>query len=110
MNDDKQWQESLWAIWWKAVGESDLRRQLMEHWDPIGVRNSLPITWDEYDNYINPIGKLLFQHAPVESIATYLDEVTDKEMGLGKNSSLSRRAAEALVAWYQINEPKDPDG
>lgn len=28
---------SAWRAWWKRNGEQELRRLLMEEWDPIGV-------------------------------------------------------------------------
>lgn len=47
-----------WHTWWKRSGAPDLRRILMEEWDPIGVRG-VPEAADEYDSYLPQIGSRL---------------------------------------------------
>jgi hypothetical protein len=42
-----------WSQWWKQRGGREIRRLLMEHWDPIGVANWREAA-DEYDGYIGP--------------------------------------------------------
>jgi len=61
-------------MWWKRRGARELRRILMEEWDPIGVRR-IPEAADEYDTYLGPLASRLREGAPAETIADYLSDV-----------------------------------
>jgi hypothetical protein len=61
---------------WRAI-----RRVLMDHWDPIGVRG-MPEAEDEYDHYIHPVFHLLAQHPSASEITAYLRRVEEATMGL----------------------------
>ena len=67
-------------------------------WDPIGVAD-VPNARDEYNMYVPEVMSLLSKNAPVEQIATYLDNVAVKRMGLRSNEPHSLKAAQCLVAW-----------
>ena len=59
----------------------EIRRVLLEVWDPIGVRDELHAQ-DEYDSYIGAIYRLLVEGASDEAITTYLYGVETVQMGL----------------------------
>ena len=89
-------------MWWKRSGARELRRILMEEWDPIGVRG-MPEAADEYDMYLGQVGRRLHDGATVDEIGAYLTWVEDDRMGFGP--SAARRArnqalAARLCAWY----------
>ena len=71
-----------WHRWWKQTGARELRRILMEEWDPIGVRG-FPEAADEYDGYLGPLAARLGEGASAEAIAEYLTEIEEDRMGLG---------------------------
>jgi hypothetical protein len=91
-----------WQMWWKRSGARDLRRILMDEWDPIGVRG-VPEAADEYDTYVGQIGRRLREGAPAEEIAAYLTWVEEEWMGVGR-SAAARSSNNALAArlrtWY----------
>ena len=91
-----------WHKWWKHSGARELRRLLMEEWDPIGVRG-IPEAADEYDGYLGPIASRLREEASAEEIARYLTDVEEERMGLvpspatrPRNDALARR----IRSWY----------
>jgi hypothetical protein len=45
-------------MWWKRRGARELRRILMEEWDPISVRG-IPEAADKYDGYLGPLASRL---------------------------------------------------
>jgi hypothetical protein len=85
-----------WHRWWKKTGAGELRRILMEEWDPIGVRG-VPEAADEYDGYLGPLAARLREGASAEVIAGYLSEVEEDRIGLGE-SATSRKRNQALAA------------
>jgi hypothetical protein len=50
--------------------QDEVRRVLMEHWDPIGISDQ-EACWDEYDSYIGGAVKLLFENGSGEMLAKY---------------------------------------
>jgi hypothetical protein len=94
-------------MWWKGSGARELRRILMDDWDPIRVRG-VPEAADEYDSYLGPIGARLRDGKSADEIAAYLTDVEENRMGLGfseaarqRNATLARR----LLDWHrQENE------
>jgi hypothetical protein len=91
-----------WHMWWKRRGARELRRILMEEWDPIRVRG-VPEAADEYDAYLGPLVARLREGASAGAVAEYLTEVEEDRMGLGKSSPMrerNRKLAARLLAWY----------
>lgn len=91
-----------WHSWWKRSGAAELRRILMEEWDPIGVRG-VPEAADEYDGYLPQVATRLRDGATTEEIATYLTDVEEDRMGLGPSPTARERneaLADRLRAWY----------
>ena len=89
-------------MWWKRSGARELRRILMEEWDPIGVKGA-PEAADEYDRYVGQIGSRLHNGAMAEEIAAYLTWVEEAWMGLGLSTAARSRnqaVAARLCAWY----------
>jgi hypothetical protein len=91
-----------WHLWWKRTGARELRRILMDEWDPIGVAD-IPEAADEYDSYLGQIARRLREGAAADDIAAFLNEAEEETMGLGSSASArSRNAALAvrLRAWH----------
>jgi|SRR6185437_4244876 len=91
-----------WHMWWKRRGARELRRILMEEWDPIRVRG-IPEAADEYDGYLGPLGSRLREGASVDAVAEYLTEVEEDRMGLGESPVARERntaLAARLLVWY----------
>ena len=57
-----------------------MRRVLLEEWDPIGVRDE-PMAQDEYDSYLGDLYDLLTQNASDSHIAQHLNEIEMVNMG-----------------------------
>jgi hypothetical protein len=60
---------------------SEIRRVLMTHWDPIGVKDE-PNAADEYDSYIGGIFDLLHRGASNAEISIHLRNIEVEQMGL----------------------------
>jgi hypothetical protein len=73
----------------------DIRKVLMEDWDPIGVSEE-PFATNEYDNYIPKIKALLRANASTETLMDYLDWVATERMGFTSQRDKGRPAAERL--------------
>lgn len=78
-----------------------VRQILMEHWDPIGVRNT-PEASDEYDRYVGEIYVMLMDHRASEAaINDYLYATATEYMGVSPSNDLavaSAKTAAILVA------------
>ena len=57
-----------------------MRRVLLEEWDPIGVRDE-PMAQDEYDSYLGHIYDLLARDASDVQIANHLNQLETVSMG-----------------------------
>jgi len=88
-----------WHIWWASRGEGELRELMMSAWDPIGIKNE-PRAFDEYDDYVPHVGRLLRDARPVEEIARYLSDVRVGEIGLEPDPEGDRAAAQTIHDWY----------
>lgn len=91
-----------WRMWWKRHGAQELRRILMEEWDPISVRG-IPEAADEYDGYLGPLASRLREGASAEAVAEYLTEVEEDRMGFGESAAArerNQRLAARLLTWY----------
>jgi len=62
---------------------SEIRRVLLEVWDPIGIKDE-PKAQDEYDMYLGEVFELLTQQKSDNQIADYLIWVVNERMGLGQ--------------------------
>ena len=60
---------------------SQIRRVLLNVWDPIGVRNE-PNAQDEYDGYVGEIYELLVQKATDQEMTDRLLYIVQETMGL----------------------------
>jgi hypothetical protein len=58
-----------------------IRRVLMEHWDPIGV-NGIPEAADEYDGYIGDFYEMIVGSREEKDIITHLSYLESEHMGL----------------------------
>lgn len=86
--------------WWKSRGRRELRKLLMDRWDPIGV-SGIPEAQDEYDQYLVPLLNLLSDGASTKTIARYLSEVQTGWMELGPATPRDlEEVAVAVVRWY----------
>jgi hypothetical protein len=85
--------------WWKHQGGQKLRRLLMKHWDPIGVKNA-PEAADEYDGYRAGVMQLLRSGASGESIAAHLSRVEQEGLGFRTTPKQLRPVGERIVRWY----------
>jgi methyl coenzyme M reductase subunit C-like uncharacterized protein (methanogenesis marker protein 7) len=91
-----------WHLWWKRTGATELRRLLMEAWDPIHVRG-IPEAADEYDGYLGQISSRLRAGTTAEQLASYLTYVEEDLMGLGASKTAKSRAlvtAKLIIDWY----------
>ncbi len=62
---------------WKA-GFNAIRKILISEWDPIGCG----VPEDEYDAYIPQIYRMIKARTNMEALASHLDELETKQMGL----------------------------
>ena len=85
--------------WWKHQGGQELRRLLMEEWDPIGVKDS-PEAADEYDGYRGALIQLLRGGAPAARIAEHLAQVEHTSLGFTTTAEQLLPVAQLLVRWY----------
>lgn len=67
-------------------------------WDPVGVSH-MPMARDEYQSYIPQVVALLNENASVEQIASYLNAVATKRMGLSENCDAALHVAGVLLEW-----------
>jgi hypothetical protein len=72
-------QTSDWPTWWNGRGREGLRELLLRRWDPIGAADLGAD--DEYDDYLDPVGRLLREEATADQIAAYLRSVRLDVMG-----------------------------
>ena len=98
-----------WHLWWKRSGARELRRLLMDGWDPIGVRD-IPEASDEYDSYLGPIASRLRKGATADELAAYLTEVEEVQMGLGESAAANEESRGPRIAGdvSRGNTPRSP--
>jgi hypothetical protein len=76
----------------------------IEHWDPLGVYDH-PERADEYDPYLERVGRMLRRGKGADEIADYLGAVRTKALRRDENEELDREFAARVVAWYQLEAP-----
>ena len=70
-----------------------VRQILMEHWDPIGVRDA-PEASDEYDSYVGEVYVMLMDDRASEAtINAYLFATATEHMGLSPSDYLAAACA-----------------
>jgi len=84
--------------WWKAQGGQELRRLLIDAWDPIGVKGS-PEGADEYDSYRSELVRLLREGASAQQLAECLSAAQER-MGAPRPPESLLPVADALLTWY----------
>lgn len=87
------------AAWFEAQGEEQLRELLFWRWDPIGVADAFPLTWDEYDAYAPRIVAVLRAGGDAAAVAGELAVIARDVIGLPP-SGAAEGAARAIVDWY----------
>ncbi|UJA19341.1 hypothetical protein HJD18_03390 [Thermoleophilia bacterium SCSIO 60948] len=102
-----------WHEWWDRDRVHQLRVLLLQIWDPIGVTEIDhdildPTKWGEvegweaeYDAYIPAVTELLHGPDATNEIAVYLGGIRTRNMAVRPRPEDDRRAAEAIVAWYE---------
>ena len=81
----------------------EIRKVLMQHWDPIGVRDE-PFAADEYDAYIPKIKALLRRGTSVDELMDFLHEIATQRMGLTPQKE--RGASGCLHLWSYLDRSK----
>jgi hypothetical protein len=81
---------------WQRI-QREIRRVLMDVWDPIGV-NDEPACADEYDTYIGAIFGLLTRQASEHVIAAHLEDIVNNRMGLTATKNAMLPTVRALRA------------
>jgi hypothetical protein len=93
-----------WRRWWSKDGLPALRLMALERWDPLGVYEQ-PERMDEYDAYLDRVGRLLRRGAGPEELARYLGRVRQEAMKLEENDDADEAFAEEVTAWYALEKP-----
>lgn len=73
--------------------QEKVRDVLLKDWDPIG--GGVPD--DEYDQYIPRVCRMLMEKKSKEELKNHLINISQEDMGLGKNENLAELAAGKLV-------------
>jgi len=89
------------AQWWQATGAHELRQILYWRWDPIGISEAFPATWDEYDAYMGRVLILAREDATEDVIAAYLDAVESDSITLRTDEATRRDVARRVLSWYE---------
>ncbi|GGY88030.1 hypothetical protein GCM10007388_21810 [Pseudoduganella plicata] len=70
-------------------------------WDPIGV-SAVPSARDEYRSYVPQVVTLLEDDASAERVASYLNGVVTRRMGLTGNIEATLRVVAVLLDWKAV--------
>jgi hypothetical protein len=76
---------------------SHVKTILMDHWDPIGIRN-VPKAKRQYDPFVTPILRDVIAGASAEAIAERLFTFETEAMSLGGDRDRALYVAEKLLA------------
>ena len=77
----------------------------LEHWDPLGAYDD-PARADEYDPYLERLGRMLRRGKGAEDLARYLGEVRTRALKRPENDEVDREFAARATAWYQLEAPE----
>ena len=91
--------------WWRQEGLPALRLLALEHWDPLGAYDD-PSHADEYDPYLERLGRMLRGGKGAEELGRYLGEVRTRALRRSENEEVDREFAARAVAWYQLEAPE----
>jgi hypothetical protein len=80
----------------------DVRKVLLNEWDPIGVAMLGPSAEDEYDDYVPGVAALVARRAPQEIIFEYLWKIETENMGLPGNRRKTEFIAKPLVQMEKL--------
>ena len=94
-----------WRRWWAADGLPALRLLALERWDPLNVYGD-PERVDEYDAYLERVGRMLRKGAGVEEILGYLRDVRAKALRREGGEFVDEAFANEVVAWYALEAPR----
>ena len=94
-----------WRRWWGRDGLPALRRLALDRWDPKNVYED-PDAQDEYDAYLDRVGRMLRRGAGAEEIARYLGEVRTKALRLDESPDADEAFADEVAAWYSLEAPR----
>jgi hypothetical protein len=86
--------------WWRERGDGELRRLLLEEWDPIGIAKLSDEGADEYEHYAGVIARRLRAGASDEEIAAVLEGFRS-DMGLEPSGELPLEVARRIRDWYR---------
>jgi hypothetical protein len=86
--------------WWRERGDRELRRLLLEEWDPIGIANLSDEGLDEYEHYAGQIARRLRAGASDEEIAGVLESFRP-DMGLEPSGEPPLDVARKIRDWYR---------
>ena len=93
-----------WRRWWSKDGLPALRLMALERWDPLGIYEQ-PQRMDEYDGYLNRVGRLLRRGAGPEEIAHYLGRVRQEALRQEENDDADEAFADEVTTWYALEKP-----
>ena len=93
-----------WRRWWSASGLPQLRILAIEHWDPLNVYDDAAHA-DEYDPYLERVGRMLRRGKGAAEIAHYLGQVRTKAFRLDESETTDELFAERVTAWYSLERP-----
>jgi hypothetical protein len=89
---------ATYHMWLKREGARQLRRLLLERWDPIGVAGIAPD--DEYDAYMGDLVRLA-RKRDLEGLIDYLEWARTDRMGLDAARAADERVAREIIRWYE---------
>jgi len=73
----------------------DIRRTLLNIWDPIGIKEE-PRAQGEYDNYIGGVYDLLLGHQSDSEIENYLWKIIEERIHVHPQKSATQATVKAL--------------
>lgn len=82
--------------------QQSIRRVLMDHWDPIGVKG-MPGAEDEYDSYIGPIYRMLTSGASTEDLVERLFHIEVFTIGLTTKPNRREELREVAGKLLELN-------
>lgn len=91
--------------WWRRDGLPALRLLALEHWDPLGAYD-VPERADEYDPFLERLGRMLARGTDAEEVARYLAAVRTRALRRSENEEVDREFAARAVAWYRLEAPR----
>lgn len=85
-----------------------IRDVLVDHWDPIGVKDDPEWPRDEYDSYIGEIHRYLARGESAEFIARHLCFIEERMMGFGRLPESARLPVAHKLKAIDLSLGADP--